>query len=215
PPSPPGLGGEPGATQSVLIMPVPGDETLYYIFTTQEVYGTGTYELRYSLYDVKLNNGDGGLIEYHHYLFSPSTERITGSGNWLIAHEYGNNSFRAYEITSAGISSPVISGAGSDHAVTSAESAQGYMKLGPGNKLAVALSTPGSNVIEVFDFNDSTGVVSNPQVLDLEEPSGQVYGIEFSPGGNKLFATLKVHLRRSMNLLSTRWAMPISKILKR
>ena len=191
PPNPPGLGGEPGATQSVLIMPVPGDETLYYIFTTQEVYGTGTYELRYSLYDVKLNDGDGGLIEYNQYLFSPSTERITGSGNWLIAHEFGNNSFRAYEITSAGISSPVISGAGSDHAVTSPEAAQGYMKLGPGNKLAVALSTPGSNVIEVFDFNDSTGVVSNPQVLDLEEPTGQVYGIEFSPGGNKLYATLK------------------------
>lgn len=191
PPNPPGLGGEPGATQSVLIMPVPGDETLYYIFTTQEVYGTGTYELRYSLYDLKLNNGDGGLVEYNQFLFSPSTERITGSGNWIIAHEYGNNSFRAYEITTAGISSPVISGAGSDHSVTSAESAQGYMKLGPGNKLAVALSTPGSNVIEIFDFNDSTGVVSNPQVVDLEQPDGQVYGIEFSPGGNKLFATVK------------------------
>src|SRR5690606_37146384 len=50
-PNPPGVGGQPGATQSVLIMPVPGDETLYYIFTTQEVYGSGTYELRYSLYD--------------------------------------------------------------------------------------------------------------------------------------------------------------------
>src|SRR5690606_357288 len=63
-PNPPGLGGEPGATQSVLIMPVPGDETLYYIFTTQAVYGTtGTYELRYSLYDVRANDGDGVLNE--------------------------------------------------------------------------------------------------------------------------------------------------------
>lgn len=190
PPTPPGLGGEPGATQSVLIMPVPGDETLYYIFTTQEIYGTGTYELRYSLFDLKLNNGDGGLIEYNVLLFKPSTERITGSGEWLIAHEYGNNSFRAYRISPDGISSPVISGAGSDHPETSPEAGQGYMKLGPGNKLAVALSTPGSNVVEIFDFNDSTGVVSNPQVADLEEPNGQVYGIEFSPGGNKLFATV-------------------------
>ncbi|HEY4653792.1 MAG TPA: PKD domain-containing protein [Cyclobacteriaceae bacterium] len=190
-PNPPGLGGEPGATQSVLIMPVPGDETLYYIFTTQEVYGTGTYELRYSLFDLKLNNGDGGLVEYNVLLYTPTTERITGSGEWLIAHDYGNNSFRAYRIGPDGISNPVISGVGTDHGVTSPENGQGYMKLGPGNKLAVALSTPGtSNVIEIFDFNDSTGMVTNPQIADLENPNGQVYGIEFSPGGNKLFATL-------------------------
>lgn len=189
PPTPPGLGGDPGATQSVLIMPVPGDETLYYIFTTQEIYGTGTYELRYSLFDLKLNNGNGGLVEYNVLLFKPSTERITGSGEWLIAHEYGNNSFRAYRISPDGISSPVISGAGSDHSMTSAEAGQGYMKLGPGNKLAVALATPGSNSIEIFDFNDSTGVVSNPRVKNLD-PDGQVYGLEFSPGGNKLFATV-------------------------
>ena len=42
-PMPPGLGGEPGSTQSALIIPVQGDETLYYIFTTQEIHGTGTY----------------------------------------------------------------------------------------------------------------------------------------------------------------------------
>jgi PKD repeat protein len=191
-PNPPGLGGDPGATQSVLIMPVPGDETLYYIFTTQEVYGTGTYELRYSLFDIKLNGGSGGLVEYNVLLFEPSTERITGSGGWLIAHEYGNNSFRAYQISANGIGNPVISGVGSDHAVTSPENGQGYMKLGPGNKLAVALSTPGtSNVVEIFDFNDSTGMVTNPRVADLNSATGQVYGVEFSPGGNKLFATLK------------------------
>src|SRR5690606_35568235 len=105
--------------------------------------------------------------------------------------EYGNNSFRAYRVTANGIENPVITGAGSDHSFSSEESAQGYMKLGPGNKLAVALSTPGANVIEVFDFDNTTGVVSNPQVLDLDEPNGQVYGIEFSPSGNKLFATVK------------------------
>ncbi len=189
--APASIGGSPGSTQSAIIIPVPGDETLYYIFTTKEVYGDGTYEVHYSLYDSKMNNNTGGLIEYDQYLFGPSTERLTGNGNWLIAHEFGNNSFRAYEITSNGISTPVISGVGSDHSIAIAENAQGYMKLGPGNKLAVALSTPGvSNVIEVFDFNDSTGVVSNPQVANLNNTNGQVYGIEFSPAGNKLFATL-------------------------
>ena len=187
-----GIGGQNGATQSALIIPVPGDETLFYIFTTQEIYGTGTFELRYSLFDLKLNNGVGGLAEYNQLLFAPSTERITGNANWLIAHEYGNNTFRAYRITPTGISNPIISSIGSDHAKTSAENGQGYMKLGAQNRLAVALSTPGvSNVVEIFDFIDSTGAVTNFRKADLNSATGQVYGVELSPAGNKLFATLK------------------------
>lgn len=186
-----GIGGEPGSTQSALIIPVPGDETLYYIFTTQEIHGTGTYELRYSLFDLKLNNGVGGLAEYNILLFKPSTERITGDDNWLIAHEFGNNTFRAYRVTANGLSNPVISSVGSDHTTAHAESGQGYMKLGAQNRLVVALSTPGqSNVVEIFDFVDSTGVVTNFRTADLDSPTGQVYGVEVSPGGNKLFATL-------------------------
>jgi large repetitive protein len=191
-PNPPGLGGDPGSTQSALIVPVSGDETLFYIFTTQEVQGTYTYQLKYSLYDLKLNNGAGGFREYNEVLFSKSTERITGNGNWLIAHEYGNNSFRAYPVSQQGIGNPVISAIGSEHSITVAENGQGYMELGAQNRLAVALSTPGvSNVVEIFDFVDSTGMVTNFRTVNLNNSAGQVYGIEISPSGNKLFASLK------------------------
>ena len=186
-----GIGGDPGSTQAALIIPVPGDETLYYIFTTQEVYGSYTYRVAYTLFDLKLNNGTGGLVDQNVTLFTKSTERITGNQNWLIAHEYGNNSFRAYRITTQGIGNPVISSIGSDHSMAYAQNGQGYMKLGPQNRLAVALSTPGvSNIVEVFDFADSTGAVTNYRKANLNSTSGQVYGIEFGAGGNKLFATL-------------------------
>jgi large repetitive protein len=191
-PVPPGLGGEPGATQSALIMPVAGDETLFYIFTTQEVYGSGTYEVRYSLFDLKLNNGLGGLQEINQLLFRRSTERLTGNANWLIAHEYGNNSFRAYQVGPNGIGSPVISAIGSDHSTSIDENGQGYMELGAQNRLAVALSNPGtSNAVEIFDFVDSSGVVTNFRRAELTNTTGQVYGIEVSPSGNKLFATVR------------------------
>lgn len=186
---PPGIGGEQGSTQSALIFPVQGDETLYYIFTTQQVHGSNTYELRYSLYDIKLNGGNGGLVEYNKLLFSRSTERITGNGQWLVAHEYGNNSFRSYQITVDGIGNPVISGVGSDHLVTEELNGQGYMEL-EGDMLAVALSNgPTSNFIEVFDFVDSTGMVTNFRSLNLNTTAGQVYGVEIS--GNKILATIK------------------------
>lgn len=188
-PNPPGIGGDPGATQSALIVPVPGDETLFYIFTTQEVQGTNSYQLKYSLFDLKLNGGTGDMVQSNVLLFSRSTERIVSNGNWLIAHEYGNNSFRAYQITQQGISNPVISSIGSVHSFSIEANGQGYMELGGNSMLAVALSDPGtSNVVEIFDFVDSTGTVVNYRRADLQIPVGQVYGLEFS--GNKLYASV-------------------------
>lgn len=187
-----GIGGDPTASQSSIIVPVPGDETLYYIFTTQAINGTSQYELRYSLFDLKLNSGRGAVTQKNILLFSKSTERVTASGRWLIAHEYGNSSFRAYPISGAGIGAPVISDIGSVHSFKTTQNAEGYMKLGPRNNLAVALSTPGtSNIVELFQLVDSSGVIQNYRKIDLKEPAGQVYGIEFSPGGNKLFASVK------------------------
>jgi large repetitive protein len=203
PPLPPGALGSQESTQSALIIPFPGDPTLYYIFTTDKVYpdpaDPNGYELRYAIFDLKRGT-NGQLVPmdppanttYSAVLFTRSTERITGNENWLIAHEYGTNNFRAYPITPQGIGAPVISSVGSDHSVAVREHAEGYMKLSPNNILAVALATPGtSNIVELFDFDNATGVVSNPRQVDLGTPNGQVYGIEFSPSGTKLFASTK------------------------
>lgn len=194
------IGGDPSSTQSSLIVPVPNDETLYYIFTTQAVDDAGSkYELRYSLFDLKLNSGTGGISQSGVLLFSRSAEQLTGNANWLIAHEFGNNTFRAYPITQDGIGEPILSSVGSAHGVSPVAGGQGYMKLGAQNRLAVALSNPGvSNVVEVFDFDVASGKVSNERTANLNNPSGQVYGVEFSPAGNKLFATLKGNPSPSM-----------------
>ncbi len=187
-----GIGGDPLSAQAALIVPVPGDETLYYIFTTQAIDGTSANELRYSLFDLKQNGGLGAVTQQNIPLFAKSTERITANGNWLISHEYGNNTFRSYPISAAGIGDPVFSSIGSDHTFKSPQAGEGYMKLGPRNNLALALSNPGtSNLVELFTLVDSTGMITNFRQINLNEPNGQVYGVEFSPGGNKVFATLK------------------------
>ncbi len=186
------IGGNPASTQSALIVPVPGDETLYYIFTTQAINGTDSLILKYSLFDLKLNNGLGAVTQQNIGLFAKSTERITANGQFLIAHEYGNNTFRAYRITPDGIGNPVFSSIGSDHDQAIQQNGEGYMKLGPRNNLAVPISNPGiSNRVELFTL-DTAGRVSNLRNIDLNEPNGQIYGVEFSPAGNKLFATVKV-----------------------
>jgi large repetitive protein len=187
-----GLGGDTLSTESVLIVPVPGDETLYYIFTTEAKEDYPTNTVYYSLFDLKKNNGLGMITQKHIPLYNGSTERLASNGNWLITHEYGNNSFRCYPITATGIGEAVITSIGSDHSFQDPTLAEGYMKIGANSSVAVALSIPGTaNWIDVFDFVDSTGVLTNYRKVTLNETAGQVYGVEFSPGGNKLFATVK------------------------
>lgn len=186
------LGGDQGATQSALIVPFTNDETRYYIFTTQEIYGTNTYQFKYSVFDLKLRNGLGDIEQRDVLLLSPSTERVTASANWVIVHEYGNNTFRAYPITTTGIGNPVYSNIGMDHLTTSSQSGQGYMELGTNDLMIVALSDGTNNYLELFDLDQTTGILSNYRQIDLSADGavGQVYGVEVSPGGNKIFASV-------------------------
>ncbi|MCU0418711.1 MAG: gliding motility-associated C-terminal domain-containing protein [Cyclobacteriaceae bacterium] len=185
-----GIGGDPLSTQSALIVPVPGDETLYYIFTTQAVNGASGYRLSYSLFDLKRNAGKGDIVQKNITLFTRSTERVTSNGQWLIAHEFGNDVFRAYPITANGIGDPVFTSIGSIHGFTPERQGEGYLKMGGRSQVAVALSnSPTNNVLELFTLVDSTGRLTNFRALDLSPSNGQVYGVEFS--GNRLFATIK------------------------
>lgn len=175
-------GGELASTQSALIIPVPGDETLYYLVTTQEVRDGSNFEVRYSIFDLKNNKV---TPQPSVLLFSKSTERITSNGKWLIAHEFGNSTFRVYKISSSGIGEPVYSDIGSPHSFQDFKNGKGYMKIGPKNTLAVPIPYVTGNFIELFHLNDTTGqIVKNSLIdannrLDLNESNGEVYGLEF------------------------------------
>ena len=189
-----GIGGNTLSAQSVIAVPFPNDETLYYIFTTEEIgSGTGNFEFKYSVFDIKLNNGAGGIAKKNIALFSKSTERITANNNWVIIHEYGNNNFRAYPLTTTGLGNAIVSSMGTDHSTSSPEFGQGYMKFsGDGSKIAVAIADgSGQNYVDVFEWTDSIGQVTDYKQLDLTADGavGKVYVVEFF--GNKLFATVQ------------------------
>lgn len=52
------------------------------------------------------------------------------------------------------------------------------------NKLA--LGNFFDSTIELFDFNNTTGEVSNPVIWNFSFPNSLIYGVEFSPDGSKL-----------------------------
>lgn len=182
------IGGEISSAQNSLIMPYGDDQTMFYIFTTEQVYGDDEYALRYSVVDMKGDTAMGEVVVKDIKLMENSTERITGSGftgnDLILAHEFGNNTFRAFRTSAAGLSGGIFSPSGEIHDFMQELSATGYMKISA-NLNQVAVNIPGTNQIEIFDFDQ--GEVSNPRLIDTGE--SDLYGMEFSPGGLRLYLT--------------------------
>ncbi len=186
-----GLLGSQISTQSALIIPWPGSLSKYYIFTTAA--SGGVQGLNYSVVDMTLNSGLGGVTTLNSLLLTPVCEKITAvydandTAIWIISHLWGSNEFYSFKITPFGFNSPVISAIGV--VANSSNLYDGYLKSSPdGNKLAACyLGNNGSDFLEVYDFNNSTGVVSNAVVIP--PPHENSYGACFSPDNSKLYIT--------------------------
>ncbi|WP_400079565.1 T9SS type B sorting domain-containing protein [Winogradskyella sp. R77965] len=204
-----GLLGDPSSTQSGIIIPQPGSSTIYFVFTVDSSAGDDGF--RYSIVDMSLNNGNGDVTTAKNIeLMTPTAEKISavqhanGTDFWILAHEWGNNNFLAYQITPSGINeNPVVSSVGTVHGdlnpgVLNPNIANtiGYLKISPNGKRLASAKFGGENSnIEIFDFNDNTGIVSNPILIgdyfnEVSSTSG-AYGVEFSPDGKLLYVTDK------------------------
>jgi gliding motility-associated-like protein len=107
----------------------------------------------------------------------------------VITHAWDSNQFYAYLVTENGIQAPVISKAGKIHTGGSAipynnSNSLGALKISPdGSKVAAVIHYDG--FVEVFNFDNATGKISDPVSLRVTAP----YGLEFSPDGTKLYTT--------------------------
>jgi hypothetical protein len=145
--------------------------------------------------------GDVVNTEINIPLIAPVCEKITAvlkanSVNyWVIAHGWNNNNFYIYEVTPMGVNTtPIITSIGNIHAGGSGNlNSVGYMKTSPfQNKLA--LVNRNNTSIDVYDFNNATGVVSNQ--VSIPMPGNVLYGIEFSMSGSYLYVENKDTLCR-------------------
>lgn len=194
------------STQSSLIVPFPGSNQLFYLFTTDDWdIGNLQYGLRYSVVDICLDNGLGAIIigQKNILLLDTVSEKLTavrhknGIDYWIIAHKYFSDEFYAYLFTNNGIVDTVITQIGSIHKDNCSPpspfpscAAIGYMKASPnGKKLALVSLNTCDNLKELFDFNDSSGVLSNYIDLELQVDTFGGYGLSFSPDNSKLYFT--------------------------
>ena len=184
-----GLMGDISTTQSAMIVPNPASSNQFYIFTAG---ADGAGDFRYSIVDMSLNGalGDVMIANKNILLTDSITEKIAAirdgaNGIWIVTHKWGTNQFYSFHLTTAGLYPAVISSVGTVHNTSVIQNTYGQLKFNNcGTRLACAVGY--QDIVELFDFNLTTGVVSNPMTINM---SDNVYGVEFSPSGNFLYVT--------------------------
>lgn len=200
------LWGHRSSTQSGIAVKDPGNNNRYYVFTAAAQANIGFAGqphngIAYSVVDMNLNGGLGDVdtTQKNIPLVGPATEKLTavrhcnGTDVWVAAHKWNSNEFYVYQVSATGISAPVISSVGLVHQdVGSGQASEtiGYMKFSADGKHLALACFSNMNVAQLFDFQNLTGVVSNPITLNLPPSSNQYngpYGVSFSPDGSRLY----------------------------
>ena len=95
-----------------MIVPVPLNDSLYYIFTVDAQGGTNGFE--YSIVNMKLDTGLGDIISKNNLLFTPATEKVTaikhsnGVDFWVVAHDVASDTFLVYKVDKNGLNTSII-----------------------------------------------------------------------------------------------------------
>jgi len=179
-----GLMGDVSSTHSSIIVPKIGTLNQYYIFTVDV--GDGTNGLQYSVVDMNLDGGLGGITTKNIMLENRVTEKVvaykkTGLDEyWVVSQRYDSNEFLAYDVSATGVNPvPVLSSVGIANSPGKRQTGQIKISL-DGKGLAIGNGWEA----QFFNFDEVTGKVSNPITLLTDVLA---YGVEFSPDSNLLY----------------------------
>jgi hypothetical protein len=194
----------------VMIIQQPSSNSRYYIITSEiqaALSGFSPHGYKFHMVDMTMNGGLGGIAFKDSLLCAPPvTEKITaiphanGTDVWLIGHKYNSDEFVSYLVTSSGINTnPVVSPIGKFNGDFSSGDAIGELKASPdGSKIAAV--TLGQPNIELFDFNKTTGQLSNlitlPENGSYNPAAGGgsgLYGVAFSSNNTMLYVSAWVN----------------------
>jgi hypothetical protein len=179
--------------QEMVIVPDPSDTNIFYLFCVSVTTGSGNpLGLFYSKIDLSQNGGLGQVIQKNVQLQSfKCTDGLIaikhGNGRdwWIIFRNWNsvNNVYYKYLITPSGISNLYTQSIG-------AFTDNGFTKMrfnSSGNKM---VSTSYNGLLEVYDFDRCSGLLSNPITIH-PEPTSAPYGYfcscDFSPNGRFLY----------------------------
>jgi gliding motility-associated-like protein len=183
------------ASQGTIIVPMPTDTNIYYVFSLACSEMLGDYgKLFYTVVDMRLNGGLGDVVAGNKgiLLGNQYTEHMSaiagGCGTeavWLVLISRANNRFVTYKIDNTGLNTtPVIS---NSFQATINGSITGTIAPNPSNDKLIVSHFKSSNegYLLLYNIDNNTGIVSNEMLLD----SSSSYSSCFSPDGTKIYYT--------------------------
>lgn len=192
-----GLLGNGSSTQSAIIVKKPGSATIYYIFAVDGFTGMSG-GLSYSEVDMTLDGGLGDINANKNIMMLAATaEKVAavphanGQDFWILSLEENSNTYHAYHLSSAGVNlTSVVSNIGTVYNQT-----LGYLRSNVTGDRIAAVVTDGFSFkdLNLYDFNKSTGSLSNLLFIDLaslDSLANWAYGVEFSPNERYLYTSL-------------------------
>jgi gliding motility-associated-like protein len=179
-----------------LICPYSGNDSLYYLFTVGKGSSNNAGKLVFVTINMAANSNTGEIFypqpstddNYFTVLTEKAAFMLAGTAHcnqkdtWIVT--VANGKLKNFLVSSAGINSVFVT--------TTLPTAQPVLDDGYGNikfsangeKLVIPIVS--KNEILVYDFNNQTGVFSNPVLLRL--PSTELLqDVELSPSGTKLY----------------------------
>lgn len=200
-----GITGDPSSSCGSVSCPIPGNCDQYYVFYTSN-HGFG-WGLAYSIVDMSLP-GNGTVINplgdvvsgqknIMHYSGDNLAEKVIAiqKGNtenyWIVMRSITVDVFYSFEVSATGINPvPVISTiSGAPFTGVVPSPLLGWLAINPDRNLLAEANGIYSDV-KIFDFDNTTGIVSNEEVImtGLVFPNDIPYGVAFSGSGDYLYA---------------------------
>lgn len=192
-------------SQGAVIVPIPYHPGQYYVFSLTICREGSDFDpdtdglLFYSMVDMSLNDGLGDVMPYQKGIFLDSlgTEKMTAvlgddCNVWLLAFSEDPMGIKAYEITAEGLNTTPVFSPIELCNFCNTYKIYGHLVASPnGHKLALAESSGNFDLsygLQLFDFNPSIGIVSNPVSLGIYGYKG----VAFSPDNTKVYTFLKL-----------------------
>ena len=184
-----------GWYQELVIVPKSFQLNRFFIFCTGIT--KDDKGLWYSEINMNANNDSGKVVKKNkalHYKVEAEGINAIKHGNgkdwWLITrrveptYTVGFNYWDIYLITDSGIVDSLTLNVGTLNLANACKTAVSQ----DGKKIAF---TNNMDLVEIFDFDRCTGIISNPKVAQFQIPFGgdAFFGVEFSPNGNVLYTS--------------------------
>ncbi len=188
--------------KSIYSVKMPGANNKYYIFYSRSLSPLSTFVLSYAIVDMSLQASLGAVTQMNIPIdtlefsnFTIANKKYTDDF-WLVFHKPKTDSFFSKLVTNVGVNNQYIKSAAGSHSIVNDYSVDAIV-MSPNGKMIAETNNryyPGQfpytkSFIEVYNFNDQTGVVI-PKVkgLYIQNYGNYLNEIEFS-ADNRLVYT--------------------------